>query len=472
MYILPTDGFMWDFVKERINAILDFVKAYKNTSKSFRSPDSLSLKRLFGVPLKFVGAHNRKNFYSFTARFLSIDEYDLCNQDNLVFAEDRLLSAFQSEAPIRRYFGNPSIPGFGIDDLFDKSDKKEYMLKCPRCNTWQELDWFRNFIRQIDDFEYELRDPRYSKTTTLPSVNYKDDSKCYCIKCERDFNRLQAGYWIKHNKTVPISGYHISRLFADSRRIPVILDLFFAKGGFLEALLDETKYQRFLNNLLGIAFISEGSSITETILNNCIGDYYTPDFPPKVNGKIDELVAGVDVNSGAGHRIHIEQVLENGKRKKLLAQRVKNFAQLQQIVDEWNVSVGVIDAQPETEKTIEFCRDNPGWFRCYYPGTSQIKSDFKISYKEQYIQADRTSSLDRSYQDWRLQNVSVAKDFRNWNQGKFIAEMGAATRVYNEKKNGYDWKEGSKDDHDQHADNYVRMAANLLSGGSGIEIIQ
>ena len=150
---------------------------------------------------------------------------------------------------------------------------------------------------------------------------------------------------------------------------------------------------------------------------------------------------------------------------------------MNRVAVEWNVAIGVIDAQPETEKVADFCFDHPGWFRAYYPSSHQVKKvDARVDYVEAIVQVDRTASLDRSYRDYQLQNVLLPKDFQRWRNGKFVEEMEAAVRIYEEGKQGcpgrYVWTEGSKPDHDRQADNYARIAATLYDGGgSAIEVI-
>ena len=35
---------------------------------------------------------------------------------------------------------NPSLPGYGIDEVYQASDQRHWMLKCPGCGAWTALD--------------------------------------------------------------------------------------------------------------------------------------------------------------------------------------------------------------------------------------------------------------------------------------------------------------------------------------------
>lgn len=111
LYVLPDDAFRSDFMRERFNPIVQHNPDWRtNIGSAYKNADAMSVKHLWGIPWKFVGARNKKNFFSFTAAAAIVDEYDLCNQSNLGFLEDR----FGRQDKVFFYrFGNPGLPARG-----------------------------------------------------------------------------------------------------------------------------------------------------------------------------------------------------------------------------------------------------------------------------------------------------------------------------------------------------------------------
>jgi len=398
------------------------------------------MKEICGTNVVFASSNVRTDFYEFPANWITIDEYDLCVQENLIYAVDRL--GADAEGGRTRKFGNPTIAGSGIDKQFINSDQKFWFVRCNKCTHPQVLSWFGHFV---DD-------------GTPPKLKNKQGNPI-CEKCGKPFDRTGQGEWVAKYPDNPISGYAISKLFADRRSGAVnpILDMFSA---YVDAQGNATMLQRFWNNDLGEPYEAEGSKITDAMLAAC-----ATGSPFPANAKAD--IGGCDV--GGVHHLHASKVVD-GKRVKVFAGTVSGFPELERVVRDLEISVGVIDAMPETHSTREFCRNNPGWIACYYNDLSKKKG--KPDYKERTIVVGRTETLDASYQDYAMGKVVLPVAFRSIDGGDFLAQMTAPTRIYDEAKNKFVWDEGSRPDHHRHADNYEKIASGLYhSGGSLISVL-
>ncbi len=63
------------------------------------------------------------------------DELDEADQENMIFAEDRLLhSSFKWIIELSQ----PSKPDYGINRSFKRSDQRYRMVKCPACGRWEQ----------------------------------------------------------------------------------------------------------------------------------------------------------------------------------------------------------------------------------------------------------------------------------------------------------------------------------------------
>jgi len=445
MYVLPTDTWRNTFVANRIDRCIQNTPLYKNNAKpAKKDADSRGLKTLFGVNWKFVGSQQRGNFYEFPAGTVIIDEYDLCNQDNIIYALDRLAAA---ERPRVREFGNPTNSGRGIAEEYERSDQKTWHLKCPACNAWQIPGWFAHFVEQGDD-GWRLRGG------ASPDM--------ICTSCGKPMDRLARGQWVAKYPDRKISGYQVSRLFGDVR--PIVGDLF---DEWLDAQYNQTKLQRFHNNVLGLPYESSGNKITEADIKACMADYGLEASCER------PCIAGADV--GGVIHLKIAEVVDNEEILRW-AGTVPTFAELKRVCRLFNVQLGVIDWLPDTHSVRDFiwAADTPGvWYGCRYHPTPNI-SDFKVDHRELTVTVDRTQSLDAHHESWLRKEQRVPRGWETIDNGEWVKQMTAPVRQEVEKPSGnvYVWDEGGKPDHHCHAGNYCHIAKQIYQGaGCGVEVL-
>ena len=415
--------------------------------------DSTSLKSIFGGKWNYVGSNSANTFFEFDADVLIYDEFNQCDQKNLLIAKQRTGAA---EREIWLKIGNPTIPGFGIDAAYEDSTKAVWMVKCPHCTKEQVLDWWKNFIDRDDSGHYFLRDKdRHTGTGR--------DASAICQFCFKPIDRLSKGEWVEAHPGHPIHGYAASALFGrpgndnfESPR-PIIREMF---DDWIKAQSNQTALEIFYNQQLGLPYSAEGSHISLSMLAACTRDYTMP-----LSGA--NTVAGMDV--GGVHHLHISQLVKDkdGRRvrQKVFASQVPSWEEADRICRLYGVAYGVLDAQGEIHAQRQWCDAHPGWYRCYYSlGRENVKEAETISHAEQTIRVNRTESLDASYADYANQLVNLPKDYASMDSGDFVSQMTAAVRQIQESANGvkrYVWDEKGKPDHHQHADNYERIAASL-----------
>jgi len=452
LYVLPTDVIVYEFSPRRIDKLIDY-SAYlrANYLVGRKDSDSKKQKTLFGTDCHVVGSNNSKNFFEKPCDVLIIDEMDLCVQSNLTFAYDRLGASTDTSGAAReiwRKIGNPSTPGFGINDEYMNSDKKEWLLKCPHCNEWQPLDWFANVIIDEGAGKSTLKDPAFAGFHTVATGGGRDACPV-CRRCNKTLNRLATGEWVAEHPDRDVSGYHASKLFGDPRSGRVILDLFLK---YLKAQYDPSDLQHFYNQILGVPFTAAGTQFTLDILGACAGDYLMP-------VSAENTVGGCDV----GGVLHLHtSTLTNGIRTKQFVGTCTDWDDLHVKCAQYGIKRGVIDALPEKHAAEEFCRTHRGWYRCFYDLGKNSPDKIRVDHTSRVIHAQRTASLDESFAHWGMGAVVVPKNWRGLDDGDFVKQMCAATRTLVEKPNGdkeYVWDEGNKPDHHQHADNYERLAA-------------
>lgn len=436
LYVLPKFGLRNRFVQNRVDPVWQMVPEYRQLrDEAVGDADNLGLKHFGKGTINFVGSNSSSEFIEFPADVVMIDELNQCDVGNISMAFDRLDA---SDLKHKIWVGNPSHPEWGISAEYEKSDKKEWMIKCESCNKYQSLQWIGNVVRQEGENIFNLLD-------TTWDANNDGDISVLCISCGKPFNRLTEGAWIKQNPQSLISGYHISQLFSANTTIAELWKL------FQESLGDATKSQVFWNSKMGLPYVPAGSNLNRLLLDNCKADYL-------LQSKCEQHTSmGVDV----GKRLHvrISSRTDDGKRKAEYIGVVNTFEELPPLMERYKVRFCVIDAYPETHKAKEFQAANRGVWLCRFPSTANINV-FRLNDDDMVIDADRTQIFDQLVASVDKGDLILPKNVVFIDD--YYEQMQAPVRMYDEVKDRYYWSEGSKADHYFLAEVYDLLASYLI----------
>lgn len=448
-YVLPKIEIRNNFVRDRVNRLLLSVPYYRSRTRKGHKENILDIDNVglkaFGEKgvLFFVGSNSRSSFISYPADKIIIDELDFCDQSNLELAEDRMKAS-----PYRHRIdvSTPTRQDFGIDKLYNQSDKKAWFITCPECGCQQVLDFFVNVLRSSGDQEWELLDTEWDKAQDR-------DIRVFCRKCRKPIDRLAEGEWIAEFPDRSVSGYTISGLMSAERTVRSLFDAFNA------ALKDASKLQVFYNSDLGQAYTAAGQKLTPVILNQCIKAGLNYNMPSRG----ENTTMGVDVGQPLIH-VWICDHPGDGPRRLIWAGTVREFEELHMIVALFGVKWAVVDEKPETRKAREFqeaIKSRCKVWLCRYPPTAQIE-DLKINDEEEtIISADRTQALDALVADFYNQVLLLPVNVESLEDGEVYRQLCAPTRVFNEGQGHYQWVNDGKPDHFFHAGGYERLASRL-----------
>jgi hypothetical protein len=439
LYILPSKEHRKTFVSDRINRQKEWSEYYAQSIKeTMTGSDSNVYKTIFGQGWKYVGSNIRSDFFEFPCQVLFFDEYDLLDQENIIYALDRVSSVRQ---PTIWKFGNPTRSGFGISKEFLESNQSEWHVECEHCGCKQVLDWYRHFIESsgTDSKNWCLKD---------------SDGRPICQTCQQPFNRLNDGQWIALNPDSTTSGYHISQLFVNKNGSSKdILDLF---AKFQSAQNSPTALQNFHNNYLGITFEHSDFKVTDDVLNRC---HYQGDI--QFDPKLYRTVMGVD--QGKTFTCVISMVWENEIIDVYYAQ-VKRWSDVVDLEQKFNVTSTVVDAQGGGYAEVrDFISNAEHRYACYYRPKDQIKTPlYNLKQAEQIVEVNRTELLDTVVKRFIDNRTHTRSDWQSVLDGEYKKQMTASSRIIDAGGRPV-WTKG--DDHFFHATAYCHLAK-LVSGMS------
>lgn len=268
MYTFPRKEQMEDFSNTRISPIFD-ESAYLS-GRLDKKMNNVRLKRLSNGSVLFLrSAWGSALGEGADIDMLGLDEYDRMKDGvELAFQESMKSSTYG----LMRRWSTPTIPGRGVDMLFQKSDQRWYHHKCERCNHWQVLTLEDNVIcvneNGVDHINEQIDDGTYM---------------FICSKCKQELNRWHKGEYVaKFPNVHAIRGYHISQLDAVWIDADTIMR-------------NQFKYkvkQLFYNYVIGIPYASEGLLITDQDVLSCVG--FQDPIGYRNYGRYKKIVAGID----------------------------------------------------------------------------------------------------------------------------------------------------------------------------------
>lgn len=269
MYTFPRQRQMTDFVKTRINPVLQNNKYFSSILD--KTMDSIEVKKIRDSFMLFRSAWGSALGEGADIDYLSFDEYDrMADNVELAFQESMKSSRY---GWLRRW-STPTIPGRGVDLQFQKSDQNFYMHKCEHCNEWQILSVEDN-IFQVDPNGVDL----ITETVKPGTFEFR------CRKCHLPLDRWYNGQWVakypdRARNDDGIRGYHISQLNA----------VWISADDIMRRQFRYKSKQLFYNYVIGEPYASEGLIIND---NDILASQRFEE-PILSRGDYKKIVVGID----------------------------------------------------------------------------------------------------------------------------------------------------------------------------------
>lgn len=248
---------------------------------------------------------------------LLLDEVDLSNPDHVGTAINRLDA---SPWKLTVWLSTPTLPATGIDAVYDASDRRAWMVKCPHCNEWQDLDWEQNLV-QIG--------PADNPT----NVYYG------CKHCGKELTMpdIQEGQWVPEypTRSDEMIGYHISQMMTTSAR-----ELY---GHFRDP---QQTLSEFYRKRLGKPYTMAGGSIErEDFMINCFDEPFGFDL---MSDGESSYYMGVD--QGNQLQVVVGKVEKGKRRPKIvhieLVPFADGFERIKELIKKYKPKRCIIDGDP------------------------------------------------------------------------------------------------------------------------------
>ena len=343
----------------------------------------------------FIGSQDYRQLITIDGDMLVIDEVDGHLQENIPVLEQRIE---HSNLRWRLYASTPTLPEYGIDEMYNEGDQREWFIKCEHCGELQTLNWDRNVVENVEG--------KYG-----PGV--------VCGTCRRQINRLADGEWVPKYPSVSqdCHSYYINKLFCERADI-----------GQLIKRSKKLRYRKqFYNSDLGLAYTPEGGKITREEILAIATVKDPPDHPD--NGWM--VVAGVDIGPQELY-VGIDRLFVDGKRlglvrKKIESATVEAFDELEKLFRHWKVRCAVLDAAPET-RLVKALTDKP-WprgrmFRAYF---RPMVEEYAVNNSTRVVNANRTLVCDEMTTAYRNGVLKLPESVML--DTDYVAQMGAPVRV-------------------------------------------
>src|SRR3990167_529882 len=415
IYILPTRNASGEFVVPKVNPMLQ-----RNPSLAalVKSTDNKSLKQVGDRFIYFKGAFHRGEAVSTTADLVIADEFDISDQAVLTTYESRLQA---SKYAWFWRFSNPTIPGFGVHELFQESDQMTWFVTCPHCG----YEWYMEFERGERSHHVDVEKGIYA-----------------CGKCLKEMpdDDRQSGRWIARYPNRTRRGYHISQLI-----VPWVP----AK----KIVQQSTKSPDFFNNfVLGLPYQASELLVNRDSILGCLS---------RDVGKRQDFVLGVD-NGLIKHWVL-------GNREGILAYgKTEHWEDIERMIKTYNATT-VIDALPDFTIPQQLVQKYRGKVHVHYYVHNAKDIDVSRTgdgMKQGVIQSDRTKIFDQVAAEFNSRNFAIYVGEHAMND--YIYHWENMYRIVEEDPRGIErgkWEtKENRPDHWAHATVYYRVGVGKALG--------
>ncbi len=350
LYLLPSKTDVTEFSKGKAQGILD---ENPSIASWITDTDTANIKRVGSSLIYFRGMQSKIGLKTISVDLVVFDEIEEVEDWTMVELAERRMDHSEVEylgqiirGGIIHRLSVPSIPGYGIDAFFagkmndqnsgweiEPSDQRYWLLTCQHCGEDNCLE---------DDFP-----------DCLVETSAKDQKAIrICHKCKRELD-ISKGRWVAKDPDRRVRGYHYSQLFSAYVNPWKILDQFRKKR----------ELTTLYNDKLGIPYVeAEARLEVNEVLALCGSS-------PQLISFEGPAAMGIDQPKEEGGKFHVTIAYKaSGMPCNIVLAAIRNtWAELSDLMDQFNVARCVVDGLPDQAKARAWAESHAGKvFLCYY----------------------------------------------------------------------------------------------------------
>jgi Phage terminase large subunit (GpA) len=421
-YVLPSQNIVKDFVTPKVDPLI----SSNPFISQLVSKDSVTLKQIGDRFVYFRGAFSEREAIAISLDILVLDELDRMTDMGVVNTYDSRMQA--SEIGWRWRLSNPSVPNYGVHELYLGGNQLHWFVKCTHCGhnwylTMDESDEHNHFV----DRERKI---------------------FACGKCRKEITNdaRRDGEWVpKYPSRTNRNSYWMSQLMAPWVTAQRILDQ-----------QEESSVEFFHNFVLGLPYQAADLTIDRATIIAA----NTPKEPMLKN-----VVMGTDVGKPHWYWLGTPAgVFKCGK--------TTDWEELERLFNMYQCEAWVIDGMPEFTMVQSMIRKYPGKvFACYFARDTKQVGIIRWGEgdKRGIVSADRTKIIDRLVTEITTKDIKFLQKTQEIEE--FISHASNMYRTVSTNDKGsvvVDWKtKDSRPDHLVFALVYWRIALEKAFGSMG-----
>lgn len=392
LYLFPTARDMWDFSTLRVGPVIRN-SPYLSRRQKPDDPDNKGMKGIGLGTVVFRGSESERGLESVDADHMVFDEYDLLEHDHIPIAERRTGASLYG---FKRRIGWPSIPGWGIDKIYEESDQRRWMVKCEPCarkgrDGWQDLDFYRNVdIRTGQRVCRECREPL-------------DVSKGTWVATFPDQDRPR--------------GYHVTQLLVPGKSMRDLIKSSLKRGPH--------EKRSFMNRDLGLAWAPEEGRLSDAAYEAAVsagGGYGVPTHLHEIVSSSGGLrTMGIDIATTRNINVRVSEHNDDGTKRALFIGEVESFGELDEVWNRLGVTMGAIDHLPEGRLARAFAERHHGQiYLCALTDTAghrEQKEPWRVDDDMLFVSVNRTVGIDAMLEKIRAQKnrlpINPPEDYKD-----------------------------------------------------------
>lgn len=394
IFSLPNEDMFKRVSKTRIRPLVKSEKVFNLEGDDESPVRSMELIQI-GSSFMYITGCGEKDATSIPADFLMHDELDLSPMNMIGLFQSRLQNSLWK---ITQEFSTPTFTGYGIDQKYEISDKREFMVRCVSCNRHQVPTFTRKHvhIEGLGDLE-DLSHIDRELAEELDLVNAY--VKCEYCEARLDLSNPNLREWVAEYPSRTLQRGYWVRPFSTSR-----LTIEYIVRQLLK-FKDQDYIKGWYNTVLGEAYIDAKSRLGEDEIRAVMRGEAEPqisaDTPVAIGidiGQTCHIVLGA-LNGYEGVRVfkfetcHVNDLLER----------------VFQILQTYRVIAGTVDRHPYTPEADRLRDLSQGRILpVEYRGTAPIgvvKDEFDTV---THMQANRTKIIDEVVRRIRNKSLEMA----------------------------------------------------------------